>query len=99
MGANSQQLLATFGPLVVLIIVFYFMLIRPQKKRDAEVKAMREALKVGDEVLTIGGIKGKISQVKEDYVIIETSGDKTKIEVMKWGINTKVATKQDLKAE
>lgn len=99
MGANTQQLLTAFGPLVILIIVFYFMLIRPQKKRDAEVKAMRESLKTGDEVLTIGGIKGKIVQVKEDYVIIETSGEKSKMEIMKWGINTVVADKKDLKAE
>ena len=99
MGANTQQLLTAFGPLVILIIVLYFMLIRPQKKRDAEVKAMRESLKTGDEVLTIGGIKGKIVQVKEDYVIIETSGEKSKMEIMKWGINTVVADKKDLKAE
>ena len=99
MDANTAKMLSTFLPLVILLVVFYFMLIRPQKKREAQIKDMRSALKVGDEILTIGGIKGKIVQVKEDYVIIETSGEKSKLEVMKWGINSVVTDKKDLKAE
>ena len=57
------------------------------------------ALKVGDEILTISGIRGKIVQVKEDYLVIETSGEKSKIDVMKWGINSVVTDKKDLKSE
>ena len=65
-------MLSSFLPLILLIVLFYFMLIRPQKKRDKETKAMLEALKVGDKVTTIGGICGKISKIKDNYVFIET---------------------------
>lgn len=58
--------------IVFLIAMMYFMLIRPQKKREKEAKAMLDALKVGDKIVTIGGIAGKVSKIKDDYVIIET---------------------------
>ncbi len=65
-------LISSFLPLILLIVLFYFMLIRPQRKRDKEMKAMLEALKVGDKVTTIGGICGKISKIKDNFVFIET---------------------------
>ncbi|WP_210060486.1 preprotein translocase subunit YajC [Peptoniphilus stercorisuis] len=99
MDAQKQQMLATFVPLIILFVAFYFMLIRPQKKRESKVKDMRAGIKVGDEIMTIGGIKGKVVLAKEDYVVIETSGEKSRIEVMKWGINSIVTDKTDLKAE
>lgn len=58
--------------IVFLIAMMYFMLIRPQKKREKEAKAMLDSLKVGDKIVTIGGIAGKVSKIKDDYVIIET---------------------------
>lgn len=58
--------------IVFIIAMMYFMLIRPQKKREKEAKAMIDALKVGDKIVTIGGICGKVSKIKDDYVIIET---------------------------
>lgn len=65
---------------VVIIAVFYFLLIRPQKKQEKKTREMLAALKVGDEVLSIGGIKGKIRKIKDDYIVIETGADKTPIE-------------------
>ena len=58
--------------LVVMLGVFYFMLIRPQKKQEKKQKAMLAALQVGDKVVTIGGICGKITKLKDEYVYIET---------------------------
>jgi preprotein translocase subunit YajC len=58
--------------LVFIIALMYFMLIRPQKKREKETKAMLDALKVGDKIVTIGGICGKVAKIKDDFVIIET---------------------------
>lgn len=62
--------------LVIMVALFYFMLIRPQKKKEKETKAMLEAIKVGDSVTTIGGIVGKILKIKDDKVCIEI-GDRT----------------------
>ncbi len=64
---------------VLLIAVFYFILIRPQKKREKQTKEMLAALKVGDEIVTIGGIIGTVSAIKDDTVTIEVGADKTKI--------------------
>lgn len=65
---------------VVIIAVFYFLLIRPQKKQEKRTREMLAALKVGDEVISIGGIKGKIRKIKDDFIVIETGADKTPIE-------------------
>ena len=68
---------------IVIIAVFYFLIIRPQKKRDKQVRDMLASLNVGDDVVSIGGIKGKIRKIKDDYVVIETTADKTPIEFEK----------------
>lgn len=95
----NKELLIQFGPLVLIFIVFYFMVIRPQNKKQNEIKEMRANLKVGDNVQTIGGIIGRIITIKEDVVVIETSGDKNKIEIMKWGISTVFKDMADLKQD
>lgn len=79
-GANG---LGTIIMLVAMIGIFYFLMYRPQKKQEKETNAMRNGLTVGDEITTIGGIIGKIIQIKEETVLIETSGDKTKLRILK----------------
>lgn len=74
--------------LVAMLAFFYFFLMRPQKKKEKEINEMRANLKVGDNIITIGGIVGTIVLLKEDYVTIETSGMKTRIELTKWGISS-----------
>lgn len=86
---NPQQLQAFILP-VGLLVVFYFFVIRPQKKKEAEVKQMRDNLRVGDEVVTIGGIYGKVIKVKEDMVTIEVGSAKTKLDMTRWAIGTVV---------
>ena len=86
----SQETLLGLMPLVIMVAFFYFGLIRPQKKKDKEIQAMRDDLKVGDNIITIGGIVGKIVIVKEDMVTIETGTHKARIDLLKWGINSKV---------
>ena len=66
----------------------YLLLIRPQKKQEKKTREMLAALQVGDEVVSIGGIKGKIRKIKDDYVVIETGADKTPIEFEKSAIKT-----------
>jgi len=76
--------------IVVIIAVFYFLLIRPQKKQEKKTREMLSALAVGDEVVSIGGIKGKIRKIKDDVVVIETGADKTPIEFEKGAIKSVV---------
>ena len=73
--------------LVVMAAIFYFILIRPQKKRQKEQANMLDNLIIGDEVVTEGGIMGKIVTIKEDSVVIETGADKTKIKFEKNAIS------------
>ncbi len=93
----NQNAMLNFIPLILMFVIFYFFLIRPQKKKANEIHDMRENLKVGDKIITIGGIIGKIVLVKEDYLVIETSTDNTKIEIMKWGVNSTYKKNADLK--
>ena len=73
--------------LVVIFVVFYFFLIRPQKKREKQTKDMISAIKVGDDILTIGGIRGTVARIKDDRFFIESSKqEKTVLEVEKWAI-------------
>lgn len=74
--------------LVVMIGAMYFLMIRPQQKRDKEVREMRSKLKVGDKIITIGGIKGKVLKIGDDYVVIESSNAKTRMEFVKSAIGT-----------
>jgi preprotein translocase subunit YajC len=80
--------LASLIPLIILLGLMYFLMIRPQNKRDKETKAMREALQVGDEVVTIGGICGKIVKTKDDTVIIQVGADKVKFEMLRTAIGS-----------
>ena len=93
----TQNAMLNFIPLIIMFVLFYFLMIRPQKKKANEVNEMRENLKVGDKIITIGGIIGKIILVKEDYLVIKTSSDNTKIEIMKWGINGTYKKNTELK--
>jgi preprotein translocase subunit YajC len=79
-----------WGGLIMMLLifaVFYVVLILPQKKQEKKQRAMIDALKPGDEVVTIGGIYGNVVSVKEDAVVIETSADKTKIKLAKSSIS------------
>lgn len=73
-------------PYILIFAVFYFILILPQRRRDKKMKAMLEALKVGDEIVTIGGIYGKIIAIKDDVLTIEVGADKTKLKIARWSV-------------
>ncbi len=74
--------------LVLMIAVFYFFMIRPENKKKKEANEMRNALKVGDNITTIGGIVGDIVSVKDETIVIETSADKVRVEFTKWAVST-----------
>lgn len=85
-SASAGQLLMTFLPLVLIFAFFYLLILRPQKKQEKKEQQMRDNLEVGDEVVTSGGIVGIVFSIKEDTVVIETGGDRSKIRVKKWAI-------------
>ncbi len=73
--------------LAVIFVVFYFFLIRPQKKKEKQTRDMINAIQVGDDILTIGGIRGTVTKIKDDRLFIESSKmDKTPLEIEKWAI-------------
>lgn len=82
------NLLSTIIMLVAMVAIFYFMLIRPENKRKKEAEKLRSSVKTGDKITTIGGIVGVIVDIKEDRVVIETSADRVRMELMKWAIST-----------
>ena len=87
---NTQQM--AFPVQLVVLLVFiglmYFILIRPQKKKDQEISDMRSSIRVGDEIVTIGGILGRVVKTKDDSVVIQVGADKTKFEIKKWAISS-----------
>ena len=85
--------------IVAMIAVFYFLMIRPENKRKKEAEAMRSALKVGDKITTIGGIIGKVVDIKEDKFVIETGADQVRIEFAKWALSTNETAAEAKKAE
>jgi len=84
----------SIGMIVVVFVFAYFFMIRPQKKQEKEVNNMRNALVVGDEITTIGGIIGKIVSIKEETLVLETSHDRTRIRILKTAVS-----RVDVKAE
>lgn len=72
--------------LILMFVVFYFVLIRPQRKKEKETQEMLASLKAGDNVTTIGGICGKIVSVKDDILTVEVGADKVKLVFERWAI-------------
>ena len=84
----------SIGMIVVIFVVFYFFMIRPQKKQEKAMNDMRNNLTVGDEITTIGGIIGKVVSIKEVTCVIESAHDRTKIRILKSAVS-----RVDVKAE
>lgn len=87
-GAGSASMMSLLLPLVIMIALMYFLMIRPENKRKKQAEEMRNSLKKGDQITTIGGIVGKIVHVTDDNIIIETSDDRVRMELAKWAVST-----------
>ena len=88
-GANAgKSQISLIVMMVLLFGVMYFVMIRPQKKKQKEEQQMRDSIEVGDEITTIGGIVGTVVHIKEDNIVIETSADRVRMELTKWSIST-----------
>ena len=97
-GSSAIAMISSLLPMVLIIVVFYFLLIRPQRKKDKKVKDMLAALKVNDRVTTIGGIIGKVVSIKGETFVLETTKDKTKIRFLKAAVRSVDVKAEDLAA-
>ena len=90
--------MGTIGMIIYLVVIFgamYFFLIRPQRKKQKEEKKMRDNLQVGDEIVTIGGIYGRVISLKEDTMVIESISDHSKITIARWALQTNLTVHDD----
>ena len=94
-GSNSSMIIM----LVAMFAIMYFVMIRPQKKRQKEEQEMRNAVEVGDEITTIGGICGRVVIVKEQHLIIETGADRNRMQITRWAVQQNVTATERVKAE
>lgn len=94
-GSSSSYIIM----MVVLVAVMYFLMIRPQKKRQKEEQEMRQSLEIGDEIITIGGIVGKVVTIRENDLVIETGSDRNKMKIERWAVNTNKTKAEQHKKE
>lgn len=81
-------MLLQLSPFLILIPLMYFLMIRPQKKKQKEEQKMRGSVRVGDEITTIGGVCGRVLNIKEDTLVIETGADRSKMTIKKWALQS-----------
>ena len=82
--------------MVVIFGAMYFLMIRPQRKKQKEEKKMRENLQVGDEIVTIGGIHGRVISLKEDTMVIESLSDHSKMTLSRWALQSNNTVHDDV---
>ena len=87
-GAMIIYYAVQFLPMILIFVIFYFMLIRPQRKKDKEAQNMLKNLKVGDRICTIGGFYGTIVRIKDDVLTIECGDAKTQMKIARWAVKS-----------
>ena len=98
-AAGTAGMSSSIIMLVAMLAIFYFMLIRPENKRKKEAEQMRNSVKTGDKIVTIGGITGTVVNVKDTKIVLETSADQVRIELEKWAISSNETAAEAAKAE
>ena len=94
-----DQMTSTILMLVMMFALMYFLMIRPENKRKKQAEEMRNSLKKGDTITTIGGIIGKVVRVADETIVIETSEDRVRMELAKWAVSTNNPAPVEKKAE
>ena len=95
-GKSNMSLIFLMGG---MFAIMYFVMIRPQKKKQKAEQEMRESLQIGDEITTIGGIIGRVITIKDDSLIIESGADRNKIKITRWAISTNNTSTEKAEAE
>lgn len=94
-ASGPQSMILMIVWLVVIFGAMYFIMIRPQRKKQKEEKKMRDNLQVGDEIVTIGGIYGRVISLKEDTIVIESASDHSKLTIARWALQTNLTVHDD----
>ncbi|MCL2578814.1 MAG: preprotein translocase subunit YajC [Oscillospiraceae bacterium] len=95
-GGGEGDMLGMMMPLILMVAIFYLLLIRPQKKREKAAREMRNSVEVGDEILTIGGILGRVVAVKDDTLLIESGSANTKLRITKGAVQSNVTATEKM---
>ncbi len=93
----SEFFTSQYGSIVIIVVfiaIFYFLIIRPESKRKKKATEMRNSISVGDEIVTIGGLVGKVCDVSGEYITFETSEDRVRIQILKNAVSSKVEKQQ-----
>ena len=94
-GGLTETLLM-IAPIALMFVVMYFIMIRPQRKKQKEEQKMRDSLQVGDEIVTIGGIYGRVISLKEDTIVIESKSDHSKMTIARWALQQNLTVHDDV---
>ncbi|MGL4991191.1 MAG: preprotein translocase subunit YajC [Sarcina sp.] len=94
---NFEGMLITFGPIVIMFLVFWVLMIRPEKKRQKNYTSMLDELRVHDKIITKGGIVGKVIKINGEEIIVDSEG--TRLRMAKNAVNTKIASNAELNTE
>lgn len=84
--------------LVLLLVAFYFILIRPQRKKEKKDAEMRKNIQIGDEIVTAGGIVGIVCKLEEETLVIETGSDKSKLRIRRWAVSQNLDAEKEASA-
>ena len=95
-GGSNTILLIVY--VAVIAVAMYFLLIRPQRKRAKDEKKHRDSIQIGDEIVTIGGIHGRIISLKEDTLVIESKSDHSKLTIARWALQQNLTPHEEPKA-
>ncbi len=87
---TTNAMLTSIVPFAIALVLLYFILLRPQQKREKQAQTMRENVNVGDEVCTAGGIVGIVLKVEDDTIVLETGAERNKIRIKKWAIHENI---------
>lgn len=94
---TGAAMLLQLVPFAIALVLLYFILLRPQQKREKEAQAMRENVRIGDEVCTAGGIVGIVLKVEDETIVLETGAERNRIRVKKWAIHENITQVEEAK--
>ncbi len=94
-AANPLSSFSMLIPLILMLVAFWFLLVRPQRKKEKQDAEMRKNVQIGDMIVTAGGIVGIVVKLEEDCVVVETTSDKTKMRFRRWAISENLSAKEE----